>query len=175
MHMTSPHSYKLAPPVSARQLIYILLLLSGCSLFESDRSEVRLSLQGNPQLLREVIQVQLTASNWTKTLKGTDFQQGESPNSTKAFETPRSGSLRVDVTLRDSANGHVNSASITLDLRSDWRWGVDIFLSDKNPLEGCFGCLGAKAFPVDSFYQSTPLDSLYIVWGGNSIKHPVVY
>jgi hypothetical protein len=153
-----------------------LLILAGCSLFEGeDSSEVQLSIHGNSVLLRRVIQVRLTALNWVRSLDGRDFGSGEWPNYTQTIATPKIGILQVDVTLKDSANKRVSFGAITLDIRSDWRWGVDISLVDKNPTEGCFGCFGYKVFSVDSIYQRTPEDSLYLVWGGNWIKHPVLY
>ncbi len=153
-----------------------LLFISGCSFFEDDdQSQVQLSIQGNSPVLRQMIHVQLTAPAWSKSLSGKDFGSAEWPNYTLPFETPKSGTLLVRVSLSDSAGQHVSSGSIALDIRSDWRWGVDIFLSNRNPTEGCFGCFGYHAFEADSIYQETPTDSLYLVWGGNSIKHPVIY
>ena len=153
-----------------------LLLLTGCSLFESeDQSQVQLGIQGNSDVLRPVIHVQMTAPAWTKTLSGRDFGSAAGPNYTLPFETPKSGKLQINASLEDSTGSPVSSGSITLDIQSDWRWSVDIFLSPKNPSEGCFGCIGHHAFAVDSIYQKTPTDSLYLVWGGNSIKHPAIY
>jgi hypothetical protein len=108
-------------------------------------------------------------------LTGADFGYPGSPNRTQSIETPESGNLMVAVVMKDSRGGRVSSGSIMLDIRPDWRWGVDIVLSDKNPYFGCFGCVGYAAFPVDSVFQRSPDDSLYIIWGGNWIKHPVIY
>ena len=154
----------------------VVLLLSGCSLFESgDSSQVQLSIQGHTDVLRRAMKVELNAPGWSKTLTGLDFGTADAPTYTEPFETPGAGTLQVSILLKDSAGGHLNSGSIALDIRSDWRWGIDFVLSDKNPFYGCFGCTGCKVIVLDSVYRTTPKDSLFIVWGGNSIKHPVVY
>jgi hypothetical protein len=156
--------------------LVLSVLIAGCSTFRSgDVSEVQLSIQGNSDVLRRVIHVQLTAPRWTEVLTGADFGYPDSPNHTKPLETPEAGNLQVEVVLKDSTGEHVSSGSITIDIRPDWRWGVDIVLWNENPFYGCFGCVGYKAFYVDSVYRRTPEDSLYVVWGGNWIKHPVIY
>ena len=152
------------------------LLVAGCSLFENgDSSQVQLSIQGHTDVLRRAIKVELSAPGWGKTLTGSDFGTADAPTLTEAFETPGAGTLQVLFFLRDSTGGHLNSGSVALDIRPDWRWGIDLVLSDKNPFYGCFGCTGFKVIALDSLYQTTPKDSLFVVWGGNSIKHPVVY
>jgi hypothetical protein len=158
-------------------LSFILLLtFVGCPLSEGeDESQVRLSIQGNTDLLRRSLSVMLVAPGWIKGLTGRDFGTPESANYTQTFETPHSGNLRIDLLLQDSFGGHPNSGSISVDIRPDWVWDVDIAVSNRNPFYGCFGCIGSQTFALDSVYQRTPGDSLFVIWGGNSIKHPVIY
>ncbi len=154
----------------------LLLLVAGCSTFESeDSSEMQLSVQGNIEVLRQAINLELAAPGWRKTLTGTDFASPEAANRTQPFATPKSGTLQVQFTLTDSTGDHLSSGAISLDIRSDWRWSVELVLSNQNPLNGCFGCIGYRSFPVDSVFQKAAKDSLYVIWGGNSIKHPVIY
>jgi hypothetical protein len=152
------------------------LLVAGCSIFESEvSSEVRLSIQGNTEVLRRAINLQIAAPGWRKTLSGADFGSPDAPNYSQSFPTPKSGKLQVQFTLTDSLGDHLNSGDISLDIRSDWRWSIDFVLSNQNPFNGCFGCIGYASFPVDSVFQKAAKDSLFVIWGGNSIKHPVVY
>jgi hypothetical protein len=162
-------------PMSFMSVLFSLFFAC-CSFFESeDSSQVRLSVQGNTGVLRRVISVSIGAPGWSRSLTGNDFGTPESPIYSQTFDTPTSGDLRISVTLRDSLGGHVNSGTVAVDIRPDWIWQLDIVLDNHNPFNGCFGCIGYKAFGVDSVYQASPGDSLYIVWGGNSIKHPVIY
>jgi hypothetical protein len=154
----------------------LLLLVVGCSTIESeDSSEVQLSLQGNSEILRQAINLDIMTSEWRKVLTGNDFAAPGAPNHTQPFTTPKSGKLQVQFTLTDSTGDHLSSGVVSLDIRVDWRWSVDFVLSSQNPFNGCFGCLGYTSFPVDSVFQKGVKDSLYVIWGGNSIKHPVIY
>lgn len=152
------------------------LLVAGCSIFESeDSSEVQLSVQGNVNVLRRAINVQIEAPGWRKTLTGSDFSSPNAPNYSQSFATPNSGTLQVKFTLKDSIGNQLSDGVISLDLRSDWRWSIDFVLSNQDPFYGCFGCIGHSSFPVDPVLQKSAKDSLFIIWGGNSIKHPVIY
>ncbi|MEO8564029.1 MAG: hypothetical protein ABI601_18255 [bacterium] len=44
-----------------------------------------------------------------------------------------------------------------------------------DPTRYCFGCLGARAFPLAAEYRRSTNDSVWVVWGGNSFKNPVIY
>lgn len=160
----------------ANTILIFLVLFVGCSLFESeDSSQIRLSIQGNTNVLRRVISVNITTPRWSRSLTGTDFGTPEAPNYTQTSETPNSGNLDVYVILKDSLGNHANAGSISLTIRPDWIWEVDIVLDNDNPFYSCFGCVGYRGFGVDSVYKRAPEDSLFIVWGGNSIEHPVIY
>jgi CubicO group peptidase (beta-lactamase class C family) len=52
---------------------------------------------------------------------------------------------------------------------------VDVLLSDRNPTELCFGCIGHEAVAVPDDLNPEVADSLFLVWGGNWISDPVVY
>jgi hypothetical protein len=107
-------------------------------------------------------------------LDGSDFRTDyDSPSvpRTAPFDTQGHGTLSGQVWL---VAGHDTMATGTFDvpLREDWRWGVDIFVADSNPMRYCFGCFGSRSFKAA---PSAPGDSLFLVWGGNSISNPVIY
>lgn len=62
-----------------------------------------------------------------------------------------------------------------IDLRPDFGWELSFRRASSDPTAMCFGCFGATAFPLGASLQVTAADSLWVVWGGNSISNPVVY
>lgn len=153
--------------------LFFISIIIGCS--SEDVSELQFSIQGNTSILRKALRVEIASGGWSKTLHGADFGSLDSPVHTKSFVTPTSGSMLIRFTLSDSIRGDVDSGTITLEAKPDWRWSVDFVLSSSNPFNSCFGCLAYSAFPVDSVFQISNQDSLFIIWGGNSIKNPVIY
>lgn len=154
----------------------ICFTVTGCSLFgNDDQSRVRLNIDGNIQLLRSTITVQLNTPAWTKTLNGSDFGTPGAPTYTQTFTTATSGDLEAVITLTDRTGSHISSGTITLGLEPDWAWSITIVLDNRNPYYTCFGCMGYKTVETDTVFQRSASDSLFVVWGGNSIKHPVIY
>lgn len=109
-------------------------------------------------------------SGW-RTVAGRDFttELYATPHSS-VFRLRMSDSVRVEVTLAD--DGMLGQGAITLPVREDWIWSVAVHVADRSPLERCLGCMGARSFPLRS---DAPADSLFLVWGGNSISRPVIY
>ncbi len=96
------------------------------------------------------------------------------PFASGPFNTRTDGVLRVS--FRASRDGEeISAGSVELELKPDWVWGVKLEASRVDPTSGCFGCLGRKAFGIAPEFRTSERDSIYIVWGGNSIKNPVVY
>lgn len=108
------------------------------------------------------------------TVTGEDFSGTDGRLATREFETRTSGTLRVDVTVRDGAE-EIAEGGVEIPLRPDWRWGVSLSVDDDDPADTCFGCFGSAAFAVAESHRRSPSDSLWVVWGGNSISDPVVY
>ena len=82
----------------------------------------------------------------------------------------------IVVTYRlESGGAVVSTGTVTLPRRSDWRWGVNISASTTNSQEDCFGCVGAQGFPLAEAFRPPGQDSIWVVWGGNSIDDPAVY
>jgi hypothetical protein len=158
---------------------YLILLftsfLVGCSLEEDDSSEIQIGIDGNTDILRKSIKVEMKSSSWSKTLNGTEIGTLAAPNFSQSFDIPKSGNVEVKFILSDSTGVQLNSGSVSLAIKSDWRWTVTLSLSNHNPFYMCFGCIGYSSFAVDSVFKKLNGDSLFVVWGGNSIKHPVIY
>jgi hypothetical protein len=88
--------------------------------------------------------------------------------------TPTTGRLDVEFAL-DDRGAVVSAGTVHVDLRPDWAWGFRVSIDSVSPLRGCFGCAGAEPFPLGAAYRRGAADSVWISWGGNGIKHPVVY
>ena len=58
---------------------------------------------------------------------------------------------------------------MTLPLRSDWRWGVQVVSATSDPGDACSDCVGSKAFPLAREYRGPERDSVWLVWGGQAI------
>lgn len=91
------------------------------------------------------------------------------------FETAHSGTLHIQFQLLNGGSPSTTTGSVDLPIQEDWRWDVDFIVSDRSPMQGCFGCSDAIAFDLDPAFGYTPDFKLWAVWGGNSISNPVVY
>jgi hypothetical protein len=100
-----------------------------------------------------------------------DDEIGSSP---AEISTPTSGTLSVQFLFGTSATA-LASGTVTVDLAPDRVWSFEIGVASANPQDHCFGCVGARGFALDPSYRRTPTDSVWVVWGRNSIKHPVVF
>lgn len=109
-----------------------------------------------------------------RVVTGEDFEGTTGRVDTREYETRRSGTLRVEVEVAPSG-APIASGEVEIPLRSDWRWNVQLHRGERNPVDTCFGCAGYEAFAVAESARDSPADSLWVVWGGNSISNPVVY
>lgn len=132
-------------------------------------------LQGRTDVLRPLIRVTASAPGWAIELQGPEITSDAGDNYSKVFRTPSQGTLHVVARLRSAGGEELAVGSAELDLRRDWVWSMDIWLGDGNPTETCLGCMGVLAFPVPESLIPEVTDSLFLVWGGNSISNPVVY
>jgi hypothetical protein len=160
-------------PWEAWALVCLLSLsLAACG---EERAELQIAIQGETELLRRALYVEATAPRWRRAWTGAEIGTRSSPNHSAPVETPNDGTLRVRAELQDASGAVLTSGEVRLDLRPDWVWGVDIWLASENPTLGCFGCMGYRAFAIPAALRVTPTDSLYMIWGGNSISNPVVF
>jgi len=149
--------------------IGLALTLTAC------KSEVSFSFHRDTSrgLTTDLVHVRFTDGFIERTLDGRHFRtsaQSGTPR-TDDFATQDHGTLSGEVWLL-SAGDTIAAGRIELPLRDDWRWGVGIFVADSNPMKYCFGCFGSRSFKAA---PGAPGDSLFLVWGGNSISNPVDY
>jgi hypothetical protein len=79
----------------------------------------------------------------------------------RPVSTRSTGTLRVAV--RFMRNGRaLATQAVELPLRLDWRWGLALHVSSRNPLEGCFGCLGVRSTLLAGGDAG---EKLHVVWG----------
>ena len=122
--------------------------------------------------------MKLNSPGWQRTLSGADFSPDDTVIYTTKpimFDTPGWGILTTEVTLIDSTGAHKSTGVLTLDLRFDWRWTIVFEITKRNPIPPNTYDTSCVIFPVDSFFITNPRDSLYIVYSGHSIKHPIEY
>lgn len=139
------------------------------------KSQVQFGVHGRDEVLRPLLTTTATAGDWSAELRGDEIGTIEAPHRGEPLDTPTRGTLEITVVLARPGEAPMASTTVALEIREDWLWGVDVHLSDQNPTQGCFGCLGHEAVAVPDDLIPEVADSLFVVWGGNSISSPVVY
>jgi hypothetical protein len=167
-----------------RRLAYVLgcalalsaLALGACSIFSPDEAKVSVEFWETAGLPHTMLRVTVSDPWRQTTFDAGDFRRVDASTQylSPTIATAKSGTLTVRYELRDAA-GVASAGDVQLPLRSDWVYNVSIRPDTSDRLRLCFGCAGYRAFAIDARYQSPQADSVYVVWGGNSIKHPVVY
>lgn len=148
-----------------------VVLLAAC------RENARVSFTVFPQPARfgpEMVTLRFRDGDGVRTATGDDFAGHPDRVDTREYETPTRGTLEIEVEIVSDAEV-VSSGSLDLPLQPDWGWNVQLFLRAENPHEGCIGCFGYRSFPVAEEFRASPAESLWMIWGGNSISEPVVY
>ena len=143
-------------------------LLTGCL---DERAEVRLTVYKDYEL-NQFPEIDVVIRDG---MHASELILNESTPSVGPFGTRKHGELKITCTVLLDGEPTQTRGSIELPLRPDWRWGVDFFIRDEDPAETCFGCFGSKSFELDPKLGYGEGKKFYIVWGGNSISHPVVY
>lgn len=166
---------ELEPALAVLRLIGAMALAGVLVACGAGESRIRFGVHGDVETLRPLLEITATRGDWSLRLTGEEIGAGDSPTSSPELSTPGSGELTVEVILRRPGEAVLAEGAIELDIRDDWVWGVDVFLTNENPMRTCFGCLGHEAFAIPAGLTAEPDDSLFIVWGGNSISEPVVY
>jgi hypothetical protein len=148
------------------------LVLAACG----EEAEISVSADLGPRLTTEMLTVFVIDKTRVTRFTGADFRsEGQSLPTTARVATSASGpDLEVSFTLT-YADTHLSGGTVFLPRRSDWRWHVTVSAATTSPEEGCFGCLGSQAFELAQSYRAPGRDSIWLVWGGNSISNPVVY
>lgn len=155
-----------------RDLLVLAVALAALACGGGD--EARFSVRYNeiPGLPHEALTVTVTESGRNRLLVGEDI--GSNERQAPEFPTGVDGTLRVAFELAPSG-ATASRGAVEVPLRPDWRYGFDIFVDSLNPALECFGCQGSRAFPLAPQYRRSARDSVWLVWGGNWIKHPVIY
>lgn len=158
----------------ALRAVVFLAITGGC---RSDDARVSVSFLPRGPLAVSMLRVRLSDGARTHNLGPADFTTGgaSAPHRSRELPTRQRGTLRVAFALVAGAGDTVSRGEVELPLRRDWRYGVDIMPDTADPTRFCFGCQGSRAFGLAAAYAGPAADSVYVVWGGNSIKNPVVY
>jgi hypothetical protein len=159
-----------------------LLLLAGCSLLGSDdRAEIRFVIPPAGLLADNALTLRVGEGPPALTVTSGDFRPAEQTTTgyaTPPYETATCGTLGVSFELQTPGGQQVATGHFDVDLRADWRWNVILQAgsAERDPTEGCLGCLGYRAFAVEeNAGGAAGVDSIYVVLGGNYISDPVIY
>jgi hypothetical protein len=155
-------------------LTAVFLAGVGCGLGKEARVEV--SYLPRPSLPASAFRTTINDGRATRTFRGTEMTSpsGGITLSTPTIGTETSGTLSITYTLEIS-NAIVSEGLVTLPLQADWIWGARVEVNSVNPTRYCMGCTGTKAFPLAAAYRRVPADSVWVTWGGNSIKNPGIF
>lgn len=159
-------------------VIIALIFFCGCSVFNTDDelSQVKFSLANNSSYSGELpLRINMKTTNLEKVLTASDFEKPNASNTIGPFSTASSGLILVTAELLDQQNVAVTSTTIELPLKPDWRYGITIAIGPDNPFFQCFGCQDYQSIPISDELAFSESDTLYLVWGRNSISQPVDY
>ena len=154
-------------------IVLPLLALSACG----DDARISITSSLDSPLSTEMLTVSVRDVNRLIRFTGADFRTDadHSNPTTPEVGTATSGpDLELSYTL-ESAGAILSSGTFTIPRRSDWRWNVSFWAATTNPMESCFGCFGFATFPLAETARTPGRDSIWVVWGGNSISDPVIY
>lgn len=149
-------------------LAFAIGLLGGTACREDEaRATVRAAAQPEPAIRqqRPLPSIVVSAPGFRRALTAEEI--GSPP---AEFRTPTSGTLTVEFSM-----GGASSGAVAVDLAPDRLWSFEILVDSIDPSRRCFGCAGARGFALDPAYRRTATDSVWVVWGRNSIRHPVVF
>jgi hypothetical protein len=163
--------------------VVVAMLLIGCITYDNYDDEylalARVRLIKDSLITRSMVRVAITdgASQWQ--FGSGDFSHDPGYGTAwcaPEIETVTQGALVMRFRLRDRDGAVVSEGQVELPLKADWRWGISIRRDRSNPRYGCWGCAGSKSFLIlDPAYRASEKDSIFVVWGGNSISNPVRY
>ena len=151
-----------------------------CSTSDCDVARVRFAFyrsSATAPVQKEMLHIKFQDDRLVREAHGSDFSSEPdfvTPHS-KWYDTRTSGTVIVDISLVTESGDTVAVGDLSLTLRPDWYWQVDVLIRDSNPMELCIGCFGHRAFELEEAYRESATDSLHVTWGGNSISDPVIY
>jgi hypothetical protein len=153
-------------------LLFLGLVLTGCS----ETARISAVARLDPPLTTDMLTVTVREESGGWTWRGSDFRSSiEWPTpTTRDRETGSRGQIGVSFRL-DASGSTVSEGSVTLPLRRDWRWGLQIISATSDPREACFDCTGSKAFSLAPEYRGPERDSVWVMWGGDSIAEDATH
>jgi hypothetical protein len=142
---------------------------------DDDQALVSYTVLEEPGFSADLLVIEFSDGRRAWQLTGDDFGDGSSRRrDTREFGTGTTGELVTSFWVVQGSDT-LSSGELRIDLRPDWRWNISFFREDEDPSDRCFGCVGAAAYELGAVLQTVPADSLWLVWGGNSISDPVVF
>lgn len=163
-----------------RIVIVILALGVVCSCCTKKHCALaRVHLVKDPLLTPSMLEVAMSDGRSAWNFDSEDFV--EDPAFADAWsgpevETRTSGTLEVRFSFCDTLGQIVSQGEVTISLRTNWRWSIDLFRASEDPIQMCLGCFDSRSFVIlDSTFVESEDDSVFVVWGGNFISDPVVY
>ena len=153
--------------ISIRSLVLSLSLLTAAC---HETSRVSAVARLDPPLTVDMLTVNAKDEDRTWTWRAPDFRSSmEWPTpTTRERETRTRGELQVSFRLQVKGQT-VSEGSVSLPLRSNWRWGVQVVSATSDPGPACHGCIGSKAFPLAPEYRGPERDSVWLLWGGRAL------
>ena len=152
-------------------VLTVLCVTAGC-----DRAEVLVQFRSASPVTERMLRLRITAPGETWEFKGQrDAPTPQEPYfETGLIQTPEFGTMTVSYALCLPSGDTISAGSASVELKSDLVWAFTIMPLPSDRAHGCMGC-GSAGFPLDSAFRNSPSDSVWITWGSNSIKNPVVF
>jgi hypothetical protein len=145
--------------------------LSVAACGEQDETRVAANYQDDRVVSRSQTVVTLTDGTHRYVLTGADLAPTELVVS---YPMKESGTLDVLVQLTDTA-GPIGTGRVAIALERDRIYGINVHIDSTNRTLVCFGCAGSAAFALRRDRARTVRDSLWVTWGFNSIRNPVIF
>ncbi len=162
--------------------LFLFFCFASCSKkttnVEPDEAKARFTfINSLSQLNVNMLKITFNDGSSTRSVNGSQFYIDSTflQYHTNWYTTPLSGTLSLSYILTDTTGDTISQGSAAIPLKSDWAWQFDICPDHHNPYYYSFGVVGFKAFSINPAYCDSTTDSIFVLWGGNSIKNPVVY
>jgi len=147
-------------------LVSGVLVVAGCK----ETSKISAVARLDPPLTVDMLTIRARDDDRGWTWRGSDFRSSlERPTpTTDERETRIKGEIQIFFRL-EAKGDTVSEGSVTLPLRNDWRWGVQVISATSDPRDACSDCVGSKAFSLAREYRGPERDSVWLVWGGQAL------
>lgn len=152
----------------------VLAAAAGCG-GEPSTAEILLRADAGTPAELDAARVTVSEGDRTRTFEREDGGPTEAPGwRVPAFEVGDGGEMTVTVQIAPEARPEA-AGSVTVTLRDEFTWGLDVFRRAEDPLESCLGCLGGESFTIPEELRNEPGERLWIVWSGRRQGSDVVF